>query len=150
MAILRDPLLLLIISALFRFPALYIIRENRSFQASDADNLLQPLVLVKKRAAHGCFQSLPRGRRIDFKSKNFFYSSLHTWQAAWVWLFTWNLVQFFLHWSLHFFTLRPIWTLMLHPHIILQFFYGTQQEKIMGSEGVFMGLDYERWLFWTF
>jgi hypothetical protein len=30
-------------------------------------------------------------------------------------------------------------TLMLHPHKISQkFFMGTQREKIMGSEGVFM------------
>jgi hypothetical protein len=35
--------------------------------------------------------------------------------------------------------------LMLHPDKILQlFFMGTQQEKIMGLEGFFYGLDYGR------
>jgi hypothetical protein len=33
---------------------------------------------------------------------------------------------------------------MLHPHEIYQFLMESSKEKIMGSEGVFMGLDYGR------
>ncbi len=38
---------------------------------------------------------------------------------------------------------------MLHPHKNLNFFMGSQREKIMGSEGGYYGFDYGRWSFWT-